>query len=267
MRDHLHVACIAMYVTSYCSLNCKLCMVGLPFITDRRHTTVEDFDRQLCEISKIWDTVGCMNLLGGEALLHPNLCDLIETSLHYQNHFQTMRITTNGTIIPEDRLFTLISSAKTPWNFVISDYGKQLSRNVQGLTERLEFYHIPYRISSYSGDNQHFGGWVDLGDHKYVDLSEKELVEQYRDCVSPHIKYIQVYEGKVFECCHTLYSFAVKGVLPPKTEYIDLYDGEMTIEEKKEIASKFYTKPIESCQFCLGYNEKKSKRYPAAEQL
>lgn len=267
MNNYLYAKVINFCITDYCTLNCKRCMAGIPFITNRQHIKVEEFDRQLCEIFKIWNTGERLNLVGGEPLLHPHLYELIEISLQYQDHFQTMRLTTNGTIIPEDRLFELICSTGKPWDFVISDYGKQLSQNIEGLTERLKFYHIPYRINPYVGENVYFGGWVDLGNYEFVGLTEEELMDRYRECTQPATEFLNIYNGKIFECCHSAHFFAIKGILPKKTEYVDLCDNECTIEEKKKVAARFFTKPTEACRFCLGFNEKTSKRYPAAEQM
>lgn len=266
MNGQLRAQIVDVCITDYCSLNCKLCILGMPYITNKHHIAVEEYDRQLSEIFKIWNSAERLNLIGGEALLHPNICDIVERSLHYQDHYQSLRITTNDTIVPEDRMLALMASSGKPCNFVISDYGK-LSRNLQGLTERLESYNIPYRIDPYVGDNLYYGGWVDLGDYEFADLSKEELMVQYRECAQTHTHFLSVYKGEVFQCCHAHHFNAVKGALPEKTEYIDLCDEELTIEEKKEIASRFFTMPTKSCQFCLGFNEKTSKRYPAAEQL
>lgn len=266
MSQQVNARVFDFYITSYCTLNCKLCMTGMPFIKNRRHVPVEEINDHLTRIFNIWDNAMRLNLLGGEPLMHPDVYEVTKTALRYRDHIQEFRITTNGTIVPEDRLLELISACGRSFSFVISNYGT-LSKKFSSLMERLEFYKIPYRVDTYAGDNQYFGGWVYLGDYQYIGYSEEELCRNYFDCVARKDKFLVVYEGKVFQCAYPYRFYALKNILPEKDEYIDLYDDSLTIMEKRKIANVFFTKPMKSCQYCHSYHEKESKRYPAAEQM
>lgn len=266
MTDQLYARVLDYHITTYCTLNCKLCMTGTPYITNRFHISIEEFDQQLSAIFKIWDTAMRLNLVGGEPLLHPNIYELVQVSLKYQDYFQSLRITTNGTIVPESRLFELIATCGKGFDFVVSNYGP-LSKNLKPLVERLTFYNIPYRVDTYAGDQQHFGGWVDLGDYEYIGYSEDELQKQYSECVQVKDQFLDISDGKVFQCAFACRAFTAKGITPETEEYIDLYDESSTIAEKREIAGGFFTKPMKACRYCRGFNERTSKRYPAAEQI
>lgn len=266
MSKRLSAQVIDFCITSYCSLACKRCIVGIPFIKNKQHTPAKEIDFQLNEIFKIWDDAKRLNLVGGEALLHPEIFDIVKSSLRHRDQFESMRITTNGTIMPEEKLLELIAGCKAPFDFVISNYGA-LSRNIDNLIERLEFYKIPYRVDNYVGTNQYFGGWVDLGDFTYMDYSEEEIKTLYQECAQAKTKFLSVYNGKVLQCVYSHHFFATDSILPDKTEFIDLYDQSMSTTEKRKIAAKFFSSPTKACRYCRGFNEKRSDRYPAAEQI
>ena len=252
------------YITTACTLNCKLCMTGVPFIPNK-HISVDSLEKQLEKYFQIWDYSERLEFMGGEPLMHPDLCEIVRMSLKFRGKYDRMRVTTNGTIVPKDEFFELLANCGKFFDFVVDNYGP-LSKNLKALTDRLDFYHLPYRIDRYTGDTQHFNGWVDLGDCEYIGYPEEGLSKIYYGCVSTENGFVVVHEGKVFECPYHLRLFLRKGILPAENEYIDLFDDAKPLAEKREIAERFYTTPISVCNYCLGFYEKTSKRFPAAEQ-
>jgi len=240
-------------------------MTDVPNITDKHHVPVDSLSKQLDAFFNIWDYAMRLEFMGGEPLMHPDIYDIVKDALRHKDSFRDLRIATNATIVPDDDLLELIASCGKFFDFVVDDYGP-LSRNIKALIERLKFYKIPYRIDLYTGENQHFNGWVKLGDYKYIDYADDVLLAQYKECVQVKDEFAIVYEGKVFQCPYPLRFFILKGVLPDITEYIDLYDNSLSRDEKRAIAAGFYKTPTKACHCCYGFSETKSKRYPAAEQ-
>lgn len=253
------------YITTRCTLNCRLCMTDVPSLPEHHHVSLDSVERQLNSFFEIWDYATRLEYMGGEPLMHPDLYDIIKLTLKYTERFRDLRIATNGTIIPDDRLLELIANCGKFFDFVVDDYGA-LSKNIKPLTERLEYYSIPYRIDLYTGNAQHFNGWVKLGDYEYIEYSEEELLAQHKDCVQVKDEFAIVYEGKVFQCPYPLRFYLIKNILPERDEYVDLYDTSISVEDKRRIAAGFYRKPMKSCHCCFGFSEKEAKRYPAAEQ-
>ncbi len=266
MSNQLISKVLDFYITTNCTLNCKLCMTDVPRIPDRHHVPVETLVSELEAYFKIWDHTKRLEFMGGEPLMHPDIFNIVKESLQFQSFYDNMRITTNATIVPDDDLLELIAGCGKHFDFVVDNYGP-LSRNLTELTSKLDFYKIPYRVDLYTGENQHFRGWVDLGNYEFHNYSDEELSKMFFECVSVVNKFDVVYEGKVFQCPFFLRLYHIKGILPEKNEYIDLFDQSISISEKKKIASGFYKTPIGVCRYCPGFNETESKRYPAAEQV
>ncbi|MBR1494049.1 MAG: radical SAM protein [Acidaminococcaceae bacterium] len=266
MENRLVSRVLDFYITTHCSLNCKLCMTDIPQIRDKHHIPVDSLVKQLEAFFHVWDYAARLEYMGGEPLMHPDMYDIIKETLRFRDQFRDLRIATNGTIIPNDQVLELIASCGKFFDFVVDDYGP-LSKNIKEVTERLEYYKIPYRIDVYTGENQHFNGWVKLGDYAYIDYEEAVLREQYRECVQVKDEFAIVYEGKVFQCPYPLRFFILKNILPERDEYVDLFDDTLSREEKREIAAGFYKTPTKACHCCFGFSEKKSRRYPAAEQV
>jgi MoaA/NifB/PqqE/SkfB family radical SAM enzyme len=256
------------YITTHCTLNCELCMTSLPYIQEkyRYHISFDSLARQLEEFFEIYNYANRLEYMGGEPLMHPNFAEIIRETLKYADKFGELRITTNATIMPNDELCELIANCGKHFDFVVDDYGP-LSKNIEAVAKKLEAFGIPCRIDTYTGENQHFGGWIKCGDYEYIDYTDEELRAQHRECVQTKDAFACVYEGKVFQCPYPLGFYLRKDILPPKEDYIDLFDETMSREEKRAIALEFYKTPMWACHRCFGFEEKTSKRYPAALQV
>ena len=265
MKNELVSRVLDFYITTHCTLNCELCMTDIPHIKDKHHVPLDSLMHQLEKFFQIWDSAMRLEYMGGEPLVHPELYDIIKETLRFKDQFRDLRIATNATVVPDDRVLELIADCGKFFDFVVDDYGP-LSNRMKDLTERLEYYKIPYRIDCYTGEDQHFNGWVKLGNYEYIDYGDTELLEQYRDCVQVKDEFAIVYEGKVFQCPYPLRFFILKNVVPERNEFIDLYDDTLSIAEKREIAAGFYKTPTKACHCCFGFSEKKAQRYPAAVQ-
>ena len=142
-----------------------------------------------------------------------------------------------------------------------------LSLKADKIIERAKFYGIHYRVDKYYGDDMYFGGWTDFGDGSYIESSDDELEDKYKNCGCGGVKSQHLYDGKVFLCGLQFKLFLINEILPKRDEYLDLFDDSISIDEKKKIISGFYKKPLTACRHCNSINAKLSKRYTPAEQL
>ncbi len=154
---------------------------------------------------------------------------------------------------------------------VIDDYGPQLSKKVQDISALFSQNGIPLRVNTYWGEQQHCGGWVNYGSpEQFRNYSPQELRNQYENCHVAQYRCIGVFNGKMVNCCWAIFGREL-GFMPfdssgPDYQLIDLLDGSISIQEKKQIAASFGKTPLWACQYCNGFDSEHSMRYPAGEQ-
>lgn len=267
MADKLVAKIFDFFITTRCTMNCKLCAAAVPYIKKPCHTPKEQAFREIEKFFEIWDYAERVEFIGGEPLMHPDIYEIVYEALKYKDQFGKLRITTNATIVPDDKLLALARDCGKEFDFIIDDYGKY-SVNLNRLLKKLDEYDLPYRVDVYHGDNQRYNGWVYFGD--YTDrgyASEEEVKTVFENCICPKTAFVCVNDGKAFSCVYSMSLWLVKGVLPQGEEYIDLFDESITIPRKRKIADTFCTRAISSCRYCYGFNSESGMRYSAAEQL
>lgn len=266
MENKLTAKIFDWFITTKCTMNCKLCAAAVPYVKKPKHTTKETAIRELHEFFAVWDYAERIEFIGGEPLLHPDICQLVKEALCYADRFDRLRITTNATIVPSDDLCHLIANCGKEFDFIIDDYGK-LSKNLQPLVEKLDRYSIPYRIDKYHGEDQRFGGWIHFGNYTLLH-GEAQANTIFDNCIAPKNAFCCVNNGKVFMCCYAMCLYLAKGLLFDDGSCIDLFSDECSIEAKKLTAMKFCTETIEACRYCNGFDAESGQRYPGPpEQL
>ena len=186
--------------------------------------------------------------------------------VNFSKQFGTLRIFSNGTVLPGMPLLeTIQKNACGNFEFVIDHY--DLSDKVDEIKSLLERCQIGYHENLYCGDTQHCDGWVDCGPiDTYRNYSPQKVQEIVSRCHYATWKCLVLFKGKVHLC-----SLAACGAdmgffqLKPG-EYVDLLDRKVSLERKKEIAASLGHTAITACQFCNGFDVERSKRYPAGEQ-
>ena len=121
-----------LMVTTRCTLKCKLCSFAVPYIKKPAHCTVENLSRQLEKFFEVWYSTKRLNFVGGEVFTHPKFYEILQEALKYKDKVKAFRITTNGTILPSEKIFKLIVNHNTggsQFEIVISDYGPSLSQS------------------------------------------------------------------------------------------------------------------------------------------
>ena len=248
------------FITQRCTMNCKLCAAAVPYIENPIHTPKETAFRELKGFFDVWDYAERVEFIGGEPLLHPELCEIVEESLRYQEKFGKLRITTNATIVPSDRLCDLAAHCGKEFDFIVDDYGIY-SKNLLPLQRKLDKYQIPYRIDIYHGVEQRFGGWIYFGNYNLVNDGEG-IEDRFRRCVAPKNQFVCVNDGKAFSCCYAMCLYWIHKMFPSDGSCIDLFDEKSPLQEKRSLAAGFCINPIEACRYCHGFDPERSQRYP-----
>lgn len=175
---------LEVFVTTHCNLKCKNCSNLIPLLTDKHHLEIAEIKKSIeILLSKI-DCLYRLKIHGGEALLHPRLCDIIDF-VEGQSKIKSIRIATNGTIIPSNDVLSRIASSKIIVQ--ISDYDLCKNR-VQVLIEKLKNFGVRY---VYLKDQE----WSDMGDFR------RRETNRYDECTVKRCT--SLYDGKIYVCSRT----------------------------------------------------------------
>lgn len=261
---------LAISVLTPCTLNCRLCTALTPLYNMRGNHYIGALDSLKSEITalfQVYDYIQDLTITGGEPLLHKELPEITAFLLeNFSEQFETLRIFSNGTVVPDVRLLESIQkSARNNFEFVIDRY--DLSDKADDIKRLLEQYHIGYHENIYCGGAQHCGGWVDCGPiDKFRNYAPEKVQEIVSRCHYATWKCLLLFKGKVHLCSLAACGEDMGFFQLKPGEYVDLLDPRLSLEQKKEIASALGHRAVTACQYCNGFDVERSERYPAAEQ-
>lgn len=257
---------LAIIVTLKCTLNCKLCCNCVTMYDNPPLIDKESIFHDLKAVFGIYDRIEWLQFVGGELFLHPEMGEILSESFKYTDQFDRIILMTNGTLVPDDSVLEVMAAHKDKIEVQISDYGP-LSFSIKELVAELEKRNIPHVVKCFYGDMQHYGGWVDSGDFESRNYSPQALEAVFTQCWQIGMQNLHAYNGQLHNCIRSLFATDLGKITPGEEDYIDLRDETLSLDAKREIASKFNTKPLAACMVCNGFDSKNSIRYPAAEQI
>jgi hypothetical protein len=253
---------VSFLPTTACNLKCKHCLNFSPFI--ERHITrpIEQLKLDLDFLFSRIDTLLLLHISGGEPFIYPRLPELIDYIVqNFNSKLGLLEMTTNGTIIPSERLFKAMRDGNV--YLTVDDYNDAvpLYREKHGkLLEKLNTYGISYRILKANS-------WIDLappGTDNSL-LSDEQLCDYFNACAVPWQEYR---DGKLWLCNYAAYADVAGKQEAQSNDYFDL--AGLTADNKYELvefrlgySEKGYAR---FCRHCLGYNTN-PKTVPVAEQL
>lgn len=228
---------VSCHVTAKCNLRCKMCAVFIPKLYEIGNVpeyNINDIKESFKTYFDLVDKVRLISLTGGEPLLYPQLAELIEYLMEYEQSFSKLEVFTNGTLaISEPLLKTLSKSTKTV--LFVDHYGPKISKKVDEIERLCKKFNVKYMVRKYYGDDAHLGGWVDRSilDEK---LSDEVAKAHFSKCVvAKEGQRLFTIFGKYLAFCATPYCGYRIGALPERDVLgIDLSDANTTIEEKRE---------------------------------
>jgi hypothetical protein len=181
--DKIYMELAQITLTERCSLKCKKCAHGCYNVDNKADDMPLSFAFKSADsfFSKV-DFIDEFVLIGGEPLLYSHLAEVVEyVGIKYRNQMGIYSITTNGTIIPNEKVLKSCKEHKVL--FRISNYSKTLPRladSYKRLIETLENYGIEYNI----GDGE--GSWIDYGfDYVEKEYNPDELMKSFDLCHTP----------------------------------------------------------------------------------
>lgn len=224
-------------ITTKCSLNCAKCNMWTPYYKDAQHKSFDVLKADFAAYFQWVDNVSRLYLLGGEALLHPELNDIVLYLMkNYKDKIERLEIFTNATIIPSDELLGICKEYHIA--FFVSDYTPNntgLVKRFNDVISKLNKYEIEYVIDRYDT-------WLDFGDPLVTNKqdNEHELSDFFDRC---HMIWRGLQDKKYY-FCHSDCSAKRAGIIDDNiNDYFDLNN----YSEKRK---------IELLEFDLGYNQR-----------
>ncbi len=177
---------IAFIITTKCTLSCSHCLHLNSRYVSR---AVFEKDKLLNDVGRLMaavDTVGGVHVMGGEALLHPELPGIISALLQ-EEKIGHVGLTTNGTVLPDESLLAALKHPKA--EVYLSGYS-----TVPNTGKWID-------ILRQSGVSYHTGAakkWVDAGGIELRNRKADELKSMYSQCL--YRECVTLLDGRLFVC-------------------------------------------------------------------
>ena len=212
---------IVFYIITGCTHNCKLCVSGVPYYREQHKNYVVSLSDAQLEIDatfKLFSYVKRITVTGGEPLLHPELTEILNHIMKYSDQFGECRIFSNGSLMPSEKLFSVIKNSNKKLSFVINDYGSKLSPHAEKIHQR-----TGCRVNHYTGKDQYFDGWVDYGSlNERRPYSEDEALDVMNHCHFTDWKMYNIFQGKLFYCTRAAIGMDLGFFELSERDYVDL---------------------------------------------
>jgi len=250
-------------------LKCRLCSADIINYENPPHYNYNFIAKEIDRYFEIVDYVQWLQFSGGEPFMNKELPQMIEKAMEYSYRFDKLMIFSNGTILPNKEIVKAMTLNRDKIQIFISHYGS-ISNKAEELIKLLEDHDIEYAIKKYYGNLQHHGGWVDFGGWKKRNLKDDKLKDRYKKCGVPGMKFTVVQNGEFHLCRMSFRGMELGVVQRNKKDYLDLFDKDMCIRQKKEkINELMKIDYISACDYCSGNygTDNEFKRVAPAEQI
>ena len=213
-------------ITTKCSLRCRNCNMFIPHHGMGENISIEEVKENFDLLFDRIDFIFAIGLLGGEVLVHERLGDII-TYLYeeHRDQFGSLCITTNGTIMPDEKLLQILKKygvivAISDYTYAISDRSK-----IQDIYKKLEENQIICHIRKDLV-------WCDFGfPEKPVMIEESRAREHMLSC-NPGWRGLG---DKTFYFCNVAWSAQKAGLCQlEEGDFLFLPEMEAGTEETKE---------------------------------
>lgn len=120
-RQQINIIQVNTAVTTFCTLNCTNCNMFMPYYKERKIYDFYELKTDMDLLMQYVDYVFCYSFLGGEPFLNKELYKIIDyAGTKYKEKIGRLAITTNGTVIPDDKTMEVLRKNNVHIN--VSDY-------------------------------------------------------------------------------------------------------------------------------------------------
>lgn len=261
LQEPLRLKRFCIPVTLRCNLRCKLCAERAPYYKTPYHPSLSELTAQIDALFYIADGIDLFDITGGEPLLRTDLPQFIQYLLErYSQRVGKLRLTTNGTLIPNEPLLASLRDWGERACVIVDRY--RVSTRAEEAARVLREAGVPFELREYAED-PHCDGWVDYGE-----LSRRHTPEEaqalFSRCIVPRLDFfVCLVDGVLFPCARARLLYE-QGITRDCLELARC--GETKAERRAALAAFLGRTELESCAYCNGLCQD-SPRFPPAEQL
>jgi organic radical activating enzyme len=262
----IHVERLTIRPTLQCNLRCKFCNEYSPYYLSPKVPVFEEMRQDIKRVFELIDSVGILEISGGEPLLYKPLSQILEFIREYNERFEFFSLVTNGTLKISSAVLEELRLIGSKVRVIVDDYG-ELSRQAHYNSDVLKEAGVRYELRD-QFKNIHADGWVD-----FTDFSLKNTPEQataiFSQCVCPQKLHwvVTLHSGYLYPC-HFMRRCIELGIVPENpVECIDIHDAALSDAELRDnIAGLYGLRMLSACRYCAGFIEGRERKKPA-EQL
>lgn len=245
----IHIDRIEIFLTSICTLNCEKCIAYVPYFKKPKITPLQQLKEDAYLLFQTVDYIHKLKLLGGEGFLYPYLIEYVDyLHTYYGNRIGSIRIGSNGTILPNQALLEMCKRNKVTVD--ISDYTQAVPNMC--MLDKVKCICEEYGVEV---DVKRTGEqWLDMGFPMNLPTkkTELELQEHFHKCAMFCRQFVN---GKYYFCCSN-FAAVHTGMFPDnENDYLDFTKG---ISKKKLLEFELgYSRMGHTtfCNVCRGGSE------------
>jgi hypothetical protein len=241
----LVIRSMGVLISNQCNMTC----VGCNHLRDhyRKSDNVDLETRSvlsdLARVVEAADFLKTVVLVGGEALLHPNVDQVIEGILSMPR-IGVLLIITNGTVVPRsERVFALMQNPRVIVE--VSGYGDNVPKHL-----RLKRGVFLEKLNSLGINHRYVETlmWTDFGGFEARGYNEEQIRKIYKSCCFVSN---DMFNGRLFKCSRSAYGTHIAKIPDYPTDYVDIRSG--TRETLRQNLARFFAdeKP-RACNHCNG---------------
>lgn len=248
---------ISIPVTQKCTLNCRHCVAGVPYVKNPKEMTLEVYKEAVDAYITLFDSIFSLNIAGAEPTTHKDLYEMIRYASQF-NSIKLIRVFSNGTLLLDEEQVKKLDASKVAFQF--TDYGELSSKleENQSMLQRLEF---PVTIVKHDVwyESTHLMEFFDYKE-PYEEVVRKFSMCNQRTC--------HVLAGNHFMRC-AMSSHADKKNTVPKDclDWVDVDLNKRCLQEvKEELYEYMHKEVLDICRYCPGRTYDGKNTVPVAEQ-
>jgi len=250
LRGRVVLSRVSLFPTTLCTLNCTQCITRGPHLHSREHVPFDVFVQDMAALFTCIDKVYALVFSGGEALLHPQLADILRLCASYGKAEQ-INLQTNGTVMPNDDVLAALKETSTVVK--ISRYPAALQPDVEQFKALLARHGIVH----WHDNGEH---WLDFGPFGQPQSGDPK--QRFRVCVQTVSA--PLYHGKYHLCCESATLMQQGHIADCPQDYIDLraIAPHEFAAQWKQLQKR---RCLSACAYCQGHTYH-SPKIPIAQQ-